>query len=260
MGTNGSRGRAGAGATGRSNSSRGARSRSSRYPKLRPGPGRSAEDVAAHQRGRLQEAMVELVAEHGYNAVAVAALSNRAQRLEARLLQALRRQGGVLSRHLRHHRQPLGARDPRRRRGRGGVARAASARVSRLRRPDRRQPRGGAAGPGRGLRRRRRRGRADAAYEPALRGAGGEELRPRRRVPPAAATGGERHRRRLRPGGAGAAALRAPAAAGARRGRADGVGALLLRRRRRPPARPRGRGAPPLPAAAAELPLATSAR
>lgn len=75
MGTNGSRGRAGAS---RSRSSRGARSRSSRYPKLRPGPGRSAEDVAAHQRRRLQKAMVELVAEHGYNGFAVATLSNHA--------------------------------------------------------------------------------------------------------------------------------------------------------------------------------------
>lgn len=75
MGTNGSRGRAGAR---RSRSSRGARSRSSRYPKLKPGPGRSAEEVAAHQRSRLRDAMVELVAEHGYNAVSVATLSNHA--------------------------------------------------------------------------------------------------------------------------------------------------------------------------------------
>ncbi len=79
MGTNGSRERAGAGVAGKANSSRGARSRSSRYPRLRPGPGRSAEDVAAHQRGRLRGAMVELVAEHGYNAVAVATLTNRAR-------------------------------------------------------------------------------------------------------------------------------------------------------------------------------------
>lgn len=78
MGTNGSRGRAGSGATGRAGSARGARSRSTRFPKLKPGPGRSAEEVAAHQRARLQKAMVELVAEHGYNAVAVAALSNHA--------------------------------------------------------------------------------------------------------------------------------------------------------------------------------------
>jgi AcrR family transcriptional regulator len=78
MGRNGSRGRAGAGATGRSNSSRGARSRSARYPKLKPGPGLSAKDVAAHQRGRLREAMVELAAEHGYNGFAVATLANQA--------------------------------------------------------------------------------------------------------------------------------------------------------------------------------------
>lgn len=76
MATNGSRGRAGAG---RSSSSRGARSRSARYPPLKPGPGLSTEDVAAHQRGRLHEAMVELVAEHGYNAVSVAKLTNRAR-------------------------------------------------------------------------------------------------------------------------------------------------------------------------------------
>ncbi|HEY2333686.1 MAG TPA: helix-turn-helix domain-containing protein [Solirubrobacterales bacterium] len=37
------------------------------------------EDVAAHQRGRLHEAMIELVAEHGYNAVSVAMLTNRAR-------------------------------------------------------------------------------------------------------------------------------------------------------------------------------------
>jgi AcrR family transcriptional regulator len=73
-----SRGRAGAGATGRSNSSRGARSRSARYPKLKPGPGLSAKEVAVHQRGRLQEAMVELAAEHGYDGFAVATLSNHA--------------------------------------------------------------------------------------------------------------------------------------------------------------------------------------
>lgn len=78
MGTNGPRGRAGSKATGGANSSRGARSRDGRYPKLKPGPGRSAQDVAAHQRVRLQKAMVELVAEHGYNAVAVATLSKHA--------------------------------------------------------------------------------------------------------------------------------------------------------------------------------------
>ena len=79
MGTNGSRGRTGTGATGRSSSTRGARSRSARYPKLKPGPGRSPKEVAAHQRCRLQKAMVELVAEHGYNAVAVTTLSNHAR-------------------------------------------------------------------------------------------------------------------------------------------------------------------------------------
>lgn len=73
MGRQSPRGRAG-----RSNSSRGARSRSARYPKLKPGPGLSAEDVAAHQRGRLQKAMVELVAEHGYDGFAVATLTNQA--------------------------------------------------------------------------------------------------------------------------------------------------------------------------------------
>jgi AcrR family transcriptional regulator len=71
-------GRAGSGPNGRASSSRGARSRSARYPKLKPGPGRSAKDVAAHQRDRLRKAMVELVAEQGYNAVAVSALSNHA--------------------------------------------------------------------------------------------------------------------------------------------------------------------------------------
>ncbi|HEU4393543.1 MAG TPA: TetR/AcrR family transcriptional regulator [Solirubrobacterales bacterium] len=35
--------------------------------------------MAAHQRGRLQEAMVELVAEHGYDAVAVTTLAKRAR-------------------------------------------------------------------------------------------------------------------------------------------------------------------------------------
>lgn len=78
MGTNDSRGRAGSGPNGKAGSPRGVRSRSARYSKLKPGPGRSAEDVGAHQRVRLQKAMVELVAEHGYNAVAVAALSKHA--------------------------------------------------------------------------------------------------------------------------------------------------------------------------------------
>ena len=75
VGAKGSRGRA---CRANSNPSRGSRSRSARYPRLKPGPGRSAEDVAAHQRGRLQAALVELVAEQGYNAVTMAALVDRA--------------------------------------------------------------------------------------------------------------------------------------------------------------------------------------
>jgi AcrR family transcriptional regulator len=54
------------------------RTRGERFPKLKPGPGQSAQDVAVHQRRRLQAAMVELVAEGGYGAVTVAALSDRA--------------------------------------------------------------------------------------------------------------------------------------------------------------------------------------
>jgi AcrR family transcriptional regulator len=46
---------------------------------LKPGPGLSAKEVAAHQRGRLHEAMIELVAEHGYNAVSVERLISRAR-------------------------------------------------------------------------------------------------------------------------------------------------------------------------------------
>ncbi|HEX5609782.1 MAG TPA: TetR/AcrR family transcriptional regulator [Solirubrobacterales bacterium] len=64
--------------TRRASSSRGARTRSARYPKLKPGPGRTADEVGAHQRARLQKAMVELVAARGYNAVSVATLSGRA--------------------------------------------------------------------------------------------------------------------------------------------------------------------------------------
>lgn len=56
-----------------------ARSRSARYPKLTPGPGLSAEEVASHQRRRLRGAMVELVAEHGYNAVTVMMLTSQAR-------------------------------------------------------------------------------------------------------------------------------------------------------------------------------------
>jgi AcrR family transcriptional regulator len=64
--------------TTRRNPLRDARSRDERFPKLKPGPGRSPEEVAAHQRRRLQEAMVELVAERGYEAISVAMLSERA--------------------------------------------------------------------------------------------------------------------------------------------------------------------------------------
>jgi AcrR family transcriptional regulator len=46
---------------------------------LKPGPGLSAKQVAAHQRRRLHEAIIELVAEHGYNAVSVVKLTNRAR-------------------------------------------------------------------------------------------------------------------------------------------------------------------------------------
>jgi AcrR family transcriptional regulator len=41
------------------------------YRQLKPGPGLSAEQVAAHQRGRMLGAMVELVAERGYRGVTV---------------------------------------------------------------------------------------------------------------------------------------------------------------------------------------------
>jgi AcrR family transcriptional regulator len=42
-----------------------------RYRKLTPGPGRSAAEVSEHQRVRIQGAMVEIVAERGYDAVRV---------------------------------------------------------------------------------------------------------------------------------------------------------------------------------------------
>lgn len=48
------------------------------YEKLRPGPGRSAPEVSAHQRTRLCEAMIELVAESGYDAVTVRGLTRLA--------------------------------------------------------------------------------------------------------------------------------------------------------------------------------------
>jgi AcrR family transcriptional regulator len=46
--------------------------------KLRPGPGLSAQDVATHQLGRIHGAMIELVAEHGYQALKVRDLVHRA--------------------------------------------------------------------------------------------------------------------------------------------------------------------------------------
>jgi AcrR family transcriptional regulator len=49
------------------------------YVKLKPGPGRSAAEVAADQRARIGRAMVELVAEQGYEAVKVSELARRAQ-------------------------------------------------------------------------------------------------------------------------------------------------------------------------------------
>jgi AcrR family transcriptional regulator len=62
-----------------SQASRGTRTRATRYPPLKPGPGLSAKEVAAHQGKRLHEATIELVAEHGYDAVSVLELSNRAR-------------------------------------------------------------------------------------------------------------------------------------------------------------------------------------
>lgn len=48
------------------------------YPKLRPGPGRSADLVVAHQRARLRGAMIEMVAERGYDRVTVRGLARLA--------------------------------------------------------------------------------------------------------------------------------------------------------------------------------------
>jgi AcrR family transcriptional regulator len=49
------------------------------YERLRPGPGRTREEVAADQRARLQQAVVELVAESGYRSLTVRTLSRRAR-------------------------------------------------------------------------------------------------------------------------------------------------------------------------------------
>ena len=62
-----------------SQSARGERTRATRYPPLKPGPGLPAKEVAAHQGRRLHEATIELVGEHGYDAVSVLELSNRAR-------------------------------------------------------------------------------------------------------------------------------------------------------------------------------------
>lgn len=54
---------------------RGGSTRNPIFRKLKPGPGHSAEEVLANQRGRLQAAMVELVGEHGYPDVTVRGLA-----------------------------------------------------------------------------------------------------------------------------------------------------------------------------------------
>jgi TetR/AcrR family transcriptional regulator len=48
------------------------------YDKLKPGPGRPAAEVARHQRARIHSAMVEAVAERGYDAVTVRGLARAA--------------------------------------------------------------------------------------------------------------------------------------------------------------------------------------
>ncbi len=55
-----------------------ASSRCAPYPQLHPGPGRSHEEVASHQRARIYAAMIELVAERGYRAVTVLELAQLA--------------------------------------------------------------------------------------------------------------------------------------------------------------------------------------
>lgn len=49
-----------------------------RYRQLKPRPGHSGQRVADHQRARIQGAMIELVAEYGYNRVTVRELVGRA--------------------------------------------------------------------------------------------------------------------------------------------------------------------------------------
>ncbi len=48
------------------------------YSKLRPGPGKPAGEVALHQKARLRGSMVQIVAEHGYDAVTVRGLATLA--------------------------------------------------------------------------------------------------------------------------------------------------------------------------------------
>lgn len=48
------------------------------YQKLKPGPGRKAAEVAAHQRARIHSATLELVAANGYDAVTVRDLARAA--------------------------------------------------------------------------------------------------------------------------------------------------------------------------------------
>jgi AcrR family transcriptional regulator len=48
------------------------------YPQLHPGPGWSPAQVASHQRVRISAAMIELVAERGYDAVTIRELVRRA--------------------------------------------------------------------------------------------------------------------------------------------------------------------------------------
>lgn len=57
----------------------------SRHRKLKPGPGRPPGEVAADQRARLRQAMVELVNERGYEQVRVRELAGRAQVSQATL-------------------------------------------------------------------------------------------------------------------------------------------------------------------------------
>ena len=46
--------------------------------KLKPGPGRSAQEVSSHQQARIHSAMVEVITEHGYDATTVRRLAQKA--------------------------------------------------------------------------------------------------------------------------------------------------------------------------------------